>query len=150
MTKRKLVSSARKTTTKWKLFPPPIASHVTGVVESTSSEKEKLKNHGLRALNDIVIIKEESIDFEVDTPSGLSKEVVASVRSGKLVIPESAEYYAKKYPCVGEVIAVGEKVKISISIGDRVLFERHGGVREQVDGRDYVFIRGAGIHCVLS
>ncbi len=104
----------------------------------------------MKALNDILVLEEEAVDFEVDNPSGLSKAVVAALKSSKLVIPEQAEYYAKKFPCIGRVLYSGSKCKYGIANGTRVLFARHGVMREQVDGKNLVFVREADLHAVLD
>lgn len=148
-TKLKRVSTAQKINKKWKQFRPLTATPAIGAEVSTLSETEKLKNPGLRALNNMVVIEEEPVDFEVDKPSGLTKDVVEMVKSGGLVLPEVAEFYAKKYPCIGKVIALGDKIKY-LNVGNRVLFARHGGLREQVDGKDYVFIREPDVHAILD
>ena len=150
MTKRRLGSSVRKTTTKWKRSQQATVTPATGVGVSTLSEMVKLRNPGLRALNDIYILQEEPVDFEVDKASGLTKTVVDSIKSGLIVIPEVAEFYAKKYPCVGKVITHGDKTRYNIEPGTRVLFARLGGLREQIDGKDYVFIREIDLHAVLD
>lgn len=150
MTKLKQAYFVPKTKTKWKLSQPQIVTLVTGVGVSTSSEMEKSKSHGLKVLNDMVAIEEEPVDFEVDKPSGLTSDVVSMVKSGGLVLPEVAEFYAKKYPCIGKVVERGPKASHEIKIGNRVLFARHGGLREQVDGKDYVFIRSCDVHAILD
>ncbi len=104
----------------------------------------------MKALNDILVLEEEPVDFEVDNPSGLSKAVVEALKSSKLVIPEEAEFYAKKYPCIGKVLFSGSKCKYGIAIGARVLFARFGVMREQVDGKNLVFVREQDIHAVLD
>ena len=116
-------------------------------------KKASLKKPGstaLKALNDIYILEEEPLDYEVDTPSGLSKDVVDMVRKGLLAIPESAEFYAKKYPCIGKVISHGDGVRYAVEPGTRVLFARHGVQRDQIGGKDYVFVRECDIHAVLD
>ena len=151
-TKRKQASTAQAPTAmgmKWKPSQPVTATRATGVVESSLSEKEKSKTHGLKVLNDLLAIKEDAIDFEVDTPSGMTKTVVDSLKSGLLVIPEQGEFYAKKYPCRGEVVAVGSKVK-HVEVGNKVVFARMGGMREQIDGQNYVFIREFDVFAVIS
>ena len=104
---------------------------------------------GLKALNDIVIIVEDAIDYEVDKPSGLTSDVVKMIREGKLAIPETSEFYAKKYPCTGKVISVGSKC-IGVEVGNKVVFARQGGLREKIDGRDIVFIRQQDIHAIVD
>lgn len=113
-------------------------------------KKARSTRSGLRALNDIYILEEEPIDFEVDNPSGLTSQVVDSVKSGKLVLPEIAEFYAKKYPCIGKVLAYGDKSRYRIEPGTRVVFARGGIVRDQIDGKDYVFIREADINAIID
>ena len=110
---------------------------------------QKLKS-SLKAINDIYILEEEPIDYEVDKPSGFSKEVIEMVKSGGLAIPETAEFYMKKYPCVGKVLAFGDRTRYRIPIGSRVLFARHGVQRDQVEGKDYVFVREADLHAILD
>lgn len=104
----------------------------------------------MKALNDILILEEEPVDFEVDNPSGLTSDVVSAVKSGLIALPEQAEFYAKKYPCIGKVIASGSKCKYGISTGARVLFARLGVMREQVNGKNYVFVRESDIHAILD
>lgn len=114
------------------------------------SEKAKFKTLGLKALNDIYIIEEDPIDYERDKASGLTGEVVDSIKQGTLVIPETAEFYAKKYPCTGKVLAHGDKCKYNVEPGTRITFGRGGILREQIDGKDYVFMREADILAILS
>ncbi len=96
------------------------------------------------------ILEEDAVDFEVDRPSGLTTDVIDMVKSGKLVLPEQAEFYAKKYPCIGKVLAFGDKARYKIPVGSKVLFARHGVQRDQVDKKNYVFVRECDIHCVLN
>ena len=104
----------------------------------------------LRAINDIYILEEEAPRPEVDKPSGFTKDVVSMIDEGKLIIPETAEFYLNKYPCIGKVMAHGDRVRYNISIGTRVLFARYGVQRDQVYGKDYVFVREADIHAILD
>ena len=112
--------------------------------------KYQKSKSSLKAINDIYILEEEPIDLEVDTPSGLSKDVVHAIKSSLLHLPETAEFYAKKYPCIGKVLARGDVTRYEIPIGTRVLFARHGIQRDQVDGKDYVFVRECDLHAILS
>ena len=105
---------------------------------------------GLKVLNDICIVEEDPIDYEVDKPSGLSQEVVNMVKSGKLVIPETAEFYAKKYPCTGKLLYQGPKCKNGIPIGSRVLFARDGAIRDKINGKDYAIMREIDIHAIID
>ena len=105
---------------------------------------------GLKVLNDICIVEEDPIDYEVDKPSGLSKDVVDSIKSGKLFIPETAEFYAKKYPCTGKLLYQGPKCKNGIPIGSRVLFARGGAIRDKINGKEYAIMRECDIHAILD
>ena len=104
----------------------------------------------LRAINDIYVLEEEAPRPEVDKPSGFTKDVVESISSGKLIIPDTAEYYLNKYPCIGKVIDHGDKVRYNIPVGTKVLFARYGVQRDQVDGKNYVFVREADLHAILD
>ncbi len=65
--------------------------------------------------------------------------------SGGIIIPDSA----KEKPAEGEVVAVGEgKVKdsgerlaMTVKVGDRVLFSKYGGTDVKLDGDDYLIMR---------
>lgn|SRR3990167_10957904 len=105
--------------------------------------KVTLQKVGLKALNDFYLVEEDPIDWEVDTSSGLTKSVVDSLKSGQLVIPQTATYYAKKNQCKGIILDKGPKCKSDeINIGDRVLYPRLAPCRQQQDdGKFLVFIR---------
>ena len=65
-----------------------IDTHATGAEEYLKSmKKAKCTTLGLRALNDIVIIEEDKM----------------TAYEGTLVIPDAYEYWAKKFPCTGEL-----------------------------------------------
>ena len=106
----------------------------------------------LRAINDIVIIEEDPIDYETDKPSGLTKEVVESLKAGTLVTPDIAEYYVKKWPCTGTIISFGSRCKNKdiLEVGMRVSFPKEGVCRETIEGTKYVFIRDDSIHAILN
>lgn len=113
------------------------------------TKKATSRKVGLKVLNDMVLIEEDKPQIEADKPSGLTKDVVSMINSGKLVIPDIAEFYVKKYPCTGIVRKVGPKVS-TIKVDDKVLFARQGGLREKIDNKDYIFIRICDIHAVLD
>jgi co-chaperonin GroES (HSP10) len=105
----------------------------------------------LKALNDIYIIEEDPIDWEVDAASGLTPEVMDMLKSGKLVLPDQGDYFAKKFPCTGKVLAKGDKSRYEeASVGSRVAFARLGGQRWKTSGKSYVSIREKDLHCVLN
>ena len=65
---------------------------------------------------------------------------------------------AKKKPQEGKVIAVGngrvldngERNKLSVKVGDRVLFSKYGGNEVTVDGQDYTILDEDQIYAILS
>ncbi|HJP83841.1 MAG TPA: co-chaperone GroES [Fimbriimonadaceae bacterium] len=65
---------------------------------------------------------------------------------------------AKKKPTEGKVIAVGEgrtldngeKNKLTVKVGDRVLFSKYGGNEVSVDGSDYTILDEDQIYAILN
>ena len=111
----------------------------------------KLKS-SLKAINDFVIIDEDKVDYEVDVHSGLTSDVVNSLKSGLLVAPEMTEHYVKKFPCTGTIISFGRNCinKDILSVGMRVMFPKNGVCREIIDGVLYTIVRSDDIHAILS
>lgn len=71
-----------------------------------------------------------------------------------IYLPDSA----KKKPQEGKVIAVGkgrvldngERNKLSVKTGDRVLFSKYGGNEVSIDGEDYTILDEDQIYAVLN
>ena len=67
------------------------------------------------------------------------------VQKGGIIIPDSA----KEKPIEGRVKAVGEgklnengsRTKLSIKVGDKVLYGKYAGTEIKVDGEDYLLMR---------
>lgn len=93
----------------------------------------------LKPLGDNVVIK--LIEQEEKTSSGL-------------YLPDSA----KKKPTEGEVVAIGngrvldsgERNKLNVAVGDRVLFSKYGGNEVTVDGDDFTILSEDQIYAVLN
>lgn len=100
----------------------------------------------LKALNDIYLIKEDPIDWEVDKNSGLTGEVVNALKSGQLFLPDIGENFAKKFPCTGKVLSKGSKCKYEIPIGSRVSYARLGVQRFKWEGEELCAVREADLH----
>ena len=64
---------------------------------------------------------------------------------GKIVIPDAYEYFAKKFPCTGMVIAKGAKTKLDVQVSDRVSYERMGVQRFQWAGEDLCACRESSL-----
>ena len=69
--------------------------------------------------------------------------------AGGIVLPDAA----KEKPQRGKVVAVGpgrlldsgERVKVSVAVGDEVLFGKYGGTEIEVEGRDVKILRESDI-----
>ena len=67
------------------------------------------------------------------------------VQKGGIIIPDSA----KEKPIEGRVKAVGEgklnengsRTKLSVKVGDKVLYGKYAGTEIKVDGDDYLLMR---------
>ena len=134
---------------RWRKCQGSGDTHVTGAEGYLSMTKKVKSQSGLKAINDIVIIEEDAIAPEVDNASGLTKNVVDSIKGGKLFIPETAQYALEKYPCKGLVLSKGNLCK-HVNEGDRVLFARLGGQRMLENGKSFVSIRERDIHAIIN
>jgi chaperonin GroES len=93
----------------------------------------------LTPLGDKVVV--QAIEAEDKTASGI-------------YLPDSA----KKKPQEGKVIAVGngrvldngERNKLTVKIGDKVIFSKYGGNEVTVDGEDYTILDEDQIYAVLA
>lgn len=72
----------------------------------------------------------------------------AETMRGGLYIPDTA----KEKPTVGEVIAVGpgrvekgERIKLDVSVGDKVIYGKYSGTPYTVDGDEVIIIKASDI-----
>ena len=71
-----------------------------------------------------------------------------------IYLPDSA----KKKPQEGKVIAIGdgrvldngERNKLSVKTGDRVLFSKYGGNEVTIDGQEYTILEEDQIYAILN
>ncbi|HEV8125357.1 MAG TPA: co-chaperone GroES [Gemmatimonadales bacterium] len=77
----------------------------------------------------------------------------AETMRGGLYIPDTA----KEKPTVGEVIAVGpgrvekgERVKIELAVGDKVIYGKYSGTPYTVDGEEVIIIKASDILAKMS
>ncbi|MCW5939321.1 MAG: co-chaperone GroES [Fimbriimonadaceae bacterium] len=74
--------------------------------------------------------------------------------AGGIILPDSA----KKRPTEGKVVAVGngrvldsgERNKLSVKAGDRVLFSKYGGNEVTVDGEEYTILDEDQVYAILN
>ena len=124
---------------KWKRYRGSTGSPAIGA-EGFLNTKRETRKSGLKALNDMLIVEEDPIEATADDGSGLTHEVIKSIKAGKLIVPDTAQYALEKYPYRGLVISIGSKVNL-IKKGDRVMFARLGGMRFQEEGKQLIAIR---------
>jgi chaperonin GroES len=93
----------------------------------------------LKPLGDKVVV--QVVEQEDKTASGL-------------YLPDSA----KKKPTEGKIVAIGtgrvldngERNKLNVKVGDRVLFSKYGGNEVTVEGEDYTILDEDQVYAVLS
>jgi Co-chaperonin GroES (HSP10) len=99
----------------------------------TNADQPKLKevfiNMTIKPLADRVVIR--SLESEETTKSGI-------VLTGS----------AKEKPQTAEVVAVGpgglvdgKEVKMTVKVGDKVIFSKYSGTEVKVDGTEYIIVR---------
>ena len=94
---------------------------------------------GFRPLHDRVVVKRIQEDAKT---------------AGGIIIPDTAQ----EKPQEGEVIAVGpgalndkgERVKLDVKAGDRVLFGKWSGTEVKVDGQDLLIMKESDIMGVID
>jgi chaperonin GroES len=93
----------------------------------------------VRPLNDRILVKR------------LEEE---EMTKGGIIIPDSA----KEKPAEGEIIAVGkgkindkgDRIKLDLKVGDRVLFSKYGGTDVKIDGVDHLIMREDDVLAVVE
>lgn len=93
----------------------------------------------LKPLGDKVVV--ELVEQEEKTASGI-------------YLPDTA----KKKPQTGKIIAIGagrvldngERNKLSVKVGDKVLFSKYGGNEVTLDGNDYTILDEDQIYAILN
>lgn len=92
----------------------------------------------LKPLEDRVVIKPSPVDEKVQ---------------GGIIIPDTA----KEKPQKGEVVAIGpgkvsdsgEKVSMTVKVGDKVLYGKYSGTEVTVDGEEYLIVRESDILAIV-
>ena len=87
----------------------------------------------LKPLADRVLVKNDKA--ETKTMSGI-------------IIPEVAQEKTQ----TAEVIAVGpgtEKEKITVSVGDKIMYDKYAGTQIKIDGEDHLILRMSDIIAII-
>jgi chaperonin GroES len=75
-------------------------------------------------------------------------------KSGSIIIPDSAKEKPQQANVVavgdGKMLESGERVKIDVKAGDRILFGKYSGSEIKVDGEEYLILREDEILGVLA
>jgi len=72
------------------------------------------------------------------------EEAVEQTKSG-IYIPNSA----KEKPTVGEVIAIGSSDDLEVKIGDKVMYQKFGGTKVEVDNQEYLLLEQSDILAIM-
>lgn len=87
----------------------------------------------LKPLADRVLLKQEKA--ETKTASGI-------------IIPETAQ--EKTQTAIVEAVGPGtEKEKITVNVGDRVMYDKYAGTQVKVDGEEYLIVKNSDIIAVI-
>ncbi len=88
----------------------------------------------LKPLADRVLLKQDKA--ETKTASGI-------------IIPETAQ--EKTQTATVEAVGTGtEKEKITVKVGDRVMYDKYAGTQVKIDGEDYLIVKNADIIAVVE
>ncbi|MBN2652969.1 MAG: co-chaperone GroES [Spirochaetales bacterium] len=74
-------------------------------------------------------------------------EEVSEKTSSGLYIPQTAQEKTQ----IGTVVAVGDdKEKISVKVGDKILYEKYAGTTVTVDGKDMLLVNCKDILAIIE
>lgn len=66
-----------------------------------------------------------------------------------LIIPDAAQEKTQ----TAKVIAVGEgtdEVKITVKVGDRIMYDKYSGTQLKIDGEDHLILKMADVIAIVS
>ncbi len=63
------------------------------------------------------------------------EEALEQTQSG-IYLPNSA----KEKPTVGEVIAIGSSDELEVKVGDKVMYQKFGGTKIEVEKQEYILL----------
>ena len=76
----------------------------------------------------------------------VKREEEATKTASGIYIPDSA----KEKPQRGKVVAVGEKAKKDIEVGNTVVFSKYGAVEVTLENEEYVILKLEDIYGVIK
>jgi chaperonin GroES len=66
--------------------------------------------------------------------------------SGGLIIPQASQEKTQE----GTVTAIGESDKITVKVGDNVMYDKYAGTAFKINGEDYLIIKAEEILAVIG
>ena len=80
----------------------------------------------------------------------LVKQVAAETKTaGGLYIPETAQ--EKTQQATVEAVGPGtEKEKITVKVGDKILYDKYAGTTIKIDGEDYLIVKNSDLIAVIE
>ncbi|MDR2446677.1 MAG: co-chaperone GroES [Treponema sp.] len=69
--------------------------------------------------------------------------------SGGIIIPDTAQEKTQ----TGVVVAIGpgtEKEKITVSVGQKVMYDKYSGVQVKIDGEDHLILKNQDIVAIIE
>ncbi|MBQ1998565.1 MAG: co-chaperone GroES [Spirochaetales bacterium] len=66
--------------------------------------------------------------------------------SGGLIIPQASQEKTQE----GTVTAIGESDKITVKVGDNVMYDKYAGTSFKINGEDYLIIKAEEILAVIG
>lgn len=79
----------------------------------------------------------------------LKQEKAESTTKSGIILPETAQEKTQ----TAKVEAVGpgtEKEKITVKIGDRVMYDKYAGVQLKMDGEEYLIVKNSDIIAIVE
>jgi len=90
----------------------------------------------VRVINDRVLIQADEPEY-----SQSDKDVVDSLKSGRLVLPEEYDFAIKKYSGWGKIISWGDQCKYKWVRGMRVHFAIMASAKINIGDKEYRLVR---------
>lgn len=80
----------------------------------------------------------------------LLKQAKAETKTASgIIIPETAQ--EKTQEAIVEAVGPGtEKDKITVAVGDRVMYDKYAGTQIKMDGEDYLIVKMSDIIAVIE
>jgi chaperonin GroES len=69
--------------------------------------------------------------------------------AGGIIIPDTVQQKTQK----GKVVAVGpgtEKEKMTVSVGQKVMYDKYAGTQVEIDGKDHLILKVGDIVAVIE